>query len=38
MPIDSRTTLAGAQPAVQIDGLLLNEEACAVLKRFAGQR
>ena len=38
MPIDSRTTLAGAQPAVQIDGLLLNEEACAVLKRFADQR
>ena len=38
MPINSRTTLAGAQPAVQIDGPLLNDEACAVLKRFADQR
>ena len=38
MPIDSCTTLAGAQPAVQIDEPLLNDEACAVLKRFADQR
>ena len=38
MPINSRTTLAGAQPAVQSDGPFLNEEACAVLKRFADQR
>lgn len=38
MPINSRTTLAGAQPAVLIDGPLLNDEACAVLKRFADER
>lgn len=38
MPINSRTTLAGAQPAVVIEGPLLNEEACAVLKRFANER
>ena len=38
MPSDSRRTLAGAQPAVQIDGPWLNEEACAVLKRFAHGR
>ena len=35
MPIDSRRTLAGAQPAVQIDGPLLGDEAYAVLKKFA---
>jgi tRNA(adenine34) deaminase len=33
MPINSRTTLAGAQPAVQINGPLLGDEAYAVLKR-----
>lgn len=38
MPTDSHRTLAGAQPAVQIDGPLLNEEACAVLKGFADKR
>lgn len=38
MPTDSRRTLAGAQPAVQIDGPWLNAEACAVLKRFADGR
>ena len=38
MPINSRTTLAGAQPAVQIEGPLLNEEACAVLKLSARKR
>jgi hypothetical protein len=38
MPINSRTTLAGAQPGVVIEGPLLNDEACAVLKRFADAR
>ncbi|MCY7370958.1 MAG: nucleoside deaminase [Polaromonas sp.] len=38
MPIDSRMTLAGAQPAVQIDGPLLGDEAYAVLKKFAETR
>ena len=38
IPTDSRTTLARAQPAVLIEGPLLNEEACAVLKRFADGR
>lgn len=38
MPINSRTTLANAQPAVQIDGPLLGEEACAVLKKAAENR
>ena len=38
MPIDSRTTLAGAQPAVQIDGPLLGNEAYAVLKRVGEMR
>ena len=33
MPINSRTTLAGAQPRVQIDGPLLGDAAYAVLKR-----
>lgn len=35
MPINSRTTLANAQPAVQIDGPLLREAACVVLKQVA---
>ena len=38
MPIDSRTTLTGAQPAVEIDGPLLGDEAYAVLKRVGGGR
>ena len=38
MPINSRTTLAGAQPAVQIDGPLLGDEAYAVLKRVGEGR
>jgi tRNA(Arg) A34 adenosine deaminase TadA len=38
MPINSRTTLAGAQPAVQIDGPLLGDEARAVLKKAAESR
>ena len=38
MPINSRTTLAGAQPAMQIDGPLLNDEAVAVLKRVGEGR
>ena len=38
MPIDSRTTLAGAQPAVEIDGPLLGDEAYAVLKRVGDGR
>lgn len=35
MPINSRQTLAGAQPAVQIDGPVLGDEAVAVLRRAA---
>ncbi len=35
MIVESRTVLAGAQPAVQIDGPLLADEAIAVLKKFA---
>lgn len=38
MPSNSRMTLAGAQPAVRIDGPLLNDEACAVLRRSAERR
>ena len=38
MPINSRTTLAGAQPAMQIDGPLLGDEALAVLKRVGDGR
>ena len=38
MPINSRTTLAGAQPAVQIDGPLLGDEAVAVLTRLGDGR
>ena len=38
MPINSRTTLAGAQPAVRIDGPLLGDEAVAVLKRVGDAR
>ena len=38
IPINSRTTLAGAQPAVQIDGPLLGGEAYAVLKRVGDAR
>jgi tRNA(adenine34) deaminase len=38
MPIDSGTTLAGAQPAVKIEGPLMNREACAVLEKAASQR
>jgi tRNA(adenine34) deaminase len=38
MPINSRMTLAGAQPAVQIDGPLMNDEAVAVLQRVGAGR
>lgn len=38
MPINSRQTLAGAQPAVQIDGPVLGDEAVAVLRRAAERR
>lgn len=38
MPINSRSTLANAQPAVQIDGPLLRDEAFAVLKKAAEGR
>lgn len=38
MPIESRQTLAGAQPAVHIEGPLLQKEACAVLQRCADAR
>ena len=37
MPINSSTTLAGAQPTMKIEGPLLNEEACAVLQKSAAQ-
>ncbi len=38
MPINSSTTLAGAQPAVKIEGPLLNDEAVAVLEKAAARQ
>jgi tRNA(adenine34) deaminase len=37
LPMTSAQTLAGAVPAVNVDGPLLGDEAYAVLKRFAQQ-
>jgi tRNA(adenine34) deaminase len=38
LPIDSRAVLAGASPAVHVDGPLLGDEAAAVLRDFAEGR
>jgi tRNA(adenine34) deaminase len=37
LPINTRVTLAGANPPVQVEGPLLGDEAVAVLEKFAAR-